>query len=264
MKNILQEIVKYKRLEIDASKKIISVNQLERKINPAFDEIYFLDALKNKNKIGKAGIIAEIKKASPSKGVIREDFDHKEIAIAYERGNAACLSILTDNPSFQGSPEYLKDIRKITKLPILRKDFMIDTYQIFESKSWGANCVLLIMKILDNKNLLELITVSNELKLDILFEINSLEELERLLPFNPRMIGINNRNLENFKTDIENSIKIKKNIPDEILVISESGINNSQDINYLTNHNINNFLIGESLMRSKDISGKLKKLVNKE
>lgn len=174
------------------------------------------------------------------------------------------MSILTDNPSFQGSPEYLKDIRKITKLPILRKDFMIDTYQIFESKSWGANCVLLIMKILDNKNLLELITVSNELKLDILFEINSLEELERLLPFNPRMIGINNRNLENFKTDIENSIKIKKNIPDEILVISESGINNSQDINYLTNHNINNFLIGESLMRSKDISGKLKKLVNKE
>jgi indole-3-glycerol phosphate synthase len=120
------------------------------------------------------------------------------------------------------------------------------------------------MKILDNKNLLELITVSNELKLDILFEINSLEELERLLPFNPKMIGINNRNLENFETDIENSIKIKKNIPDEILVISESGINNSQDINYLTNHNINNFLIGESLMRSKDISGKLKKLVNKE
>ena len=214
--------------------------------------------------MGKAGIIAEVKKASPSKGIIKKDFNHIEIAKEYEKGGAACLSILTDTPSFQGSPQYLKDIRRNTKLPILRKDFIIDTYQIIESRSWGADCILLIMKILKNKELSKLINICNEMNMDILFEINSQEELERLLPFNPKMIGINNRNLENFETDIENSIKIKKNIPDDILVISESGINDVKDISYLGKHNINNFLIGERLMRSKNISGELSKLVNKE
>ena len=214
--------------------------------------------------MGKAGIIAEVKKASPSKGIIKKDFNHIEIAKEYEKGGAACLSILTDTPSFQGSPQYLKDIRRNTKLPILRKDFIIDTYQIIESRSWGTDCILLIMKILKNKELSKLINICNEMNMDILFEINSQEELERLLPFNPKMIGINNRNLENFETDIENSIKIKKNIPDDILVISESGINDVKDISYLGKHNINNFLIGERLMRSKNISGELSKLVNKE
>ncbi|MDC0185144.1 indole-3-glycerol phosphate synthase TrpC, partial [Rhodobiaceae bacterium] len=193
-----------------------------------------------------------------------KDFNHIEIAKEYEKGGAACLSILTDTPSFQGSPQYLKDIRRNTKLPILRKDFIIDTYQIIESRSWGADCILLIMKILKNKELSKLINICNEMNMDILFEINSQEELERLLPFNPKMIGINNRNLENFETDIENSIKIKKKIPDDILVISESGINDVKDISYLGKHNINNFLIGERLMRSKNISGELSKLVNKE
>ena len=141
---------------------------------------------------------------------------------------------------------------------------MIDVYQVYESRSWGADCILMIMKILDNKDLSKLVSVSKDLGMDILFEINSQEELERLLPFNPKMIGINNRNLENFETDIKNSIKIKKNIPDDIMVISESGINNTGDINYLGNHNINNFLIGESLMRSDNISVELNKLVNKE
>ena len=141
---------------------------------------------------------------------------------------------------------------------------MIDVYQVYESRSWGADCILMIMKILDNKDLSKLVSVSKDLGMDILFEINSQEELERLLPFNPKMIGINNRNLENFETDIKNSIKIKKNIPDDILVISESGINNTEDIIHLGDHNINNFLIGESLMRSDNISVELNKLVNKE
>tara|TARA_B000000477_G_scaffold60263_1_gene50655 strand:- start:1730 stop:2524 length:795 start_codon:yes stop_codon:yes gene_type:complete len=264
MKNILQEIVSYKKIEIEKSKKIISGESLNRQIKSLSKPLSFLDELRNKNKEGKAGIIAEVKKASPSKGIIKEDFNHIEIAKEYEKGGAACLSILTDTPSFQGSPKYLKDIRRNTKLPILRKDFIIDTYQIIESRSWGADCILLIMKVLKNEELSKLINICNRMDMDILFEINSQEELERLLPFNPRMIGINNRNLENFETDIENSIKIKKNIPDDILVISESGINDVKDINYLGKHNINNFLIGERLMRSKNISSELSKLVNKE
>ena len=264
MKNILQEIVNYKKIEIEKSKKMISVEILNKKIKSLSKPLKFLDELRNKNEVGKAGIIAEVKKASPSKGIIKKDFNHIEIAKEYEKGGAACLSILTDTPSFQGSPQYLKDIRRNTKLPILRKDFIIDTYQIIESRSWGADCILLIMKILKNTELSKLINICNEMNMDILFEINSQEELERLLPFNPKMIGINNRNLENFETDIENSIKIKKNIPDDILVISESGINDVKDISYLGKHNINNFLIGERLMRSKNISGELSKLVNKE
>tara|TARA_B100001142_G_scaffold52869_1_gene50771 strand:- start:1728 stop:2522 length:795 start_codon:yes stop_codon:yes gene_type:complete len=264
MKNILQEIVNYKKIEIEKSKKMISVEILNKKIKSLSKPLKFLDELRNKNEVGKAGIIAEVKKASPSKGIIKKDFNHIEIAKEYEKGGAACLSILTDTPSFQGSPQYLKDIRRNTKLPILRKDFIIDTYQIIESRSWGTDCILLIMKILKNKELSKLINICNEMNMDILFEINSQEELERLLPFNPKMIGINNRNLENFETDIENSIKIKKNIPEDILVISESGINDVKDISYLGKHNINNFLIGERLMRSKNISGELSKLVNKE
>jgi indole-3-glycerol phosphate synthase len=264
MKNILQKIVKYKKVEIEESKKLISKESLEKKIKSAPHSKSFLGELVKKNEEGKAGIIAEVKKASPSKGVIRENFNHLQIARDYEKGGAACLSILTDNPSFQGSSQYLKDIRGITNLPILRKDFMIDVYQVYESRSWGADCILMIMKILDNKDLSKLVSVSKDLGMDILFEINSQEELERLLPFNPKMIGINNRNLENFETDIKNSIKIKKNIPDDILVISESGINNTEDIIHLGDHNINNFLIGESLMRSDNISVELNKLVNKE
>ena len=264
MKNILQEIVKYKKVEIEESKKLISRESLEKEIKSAPHSKSFLGELVKKNEEGKAGIIAEVKKASPSKGVIRENFNHLQIARDYEKGGAACLSILTDNPSFQGSSQYLKDIRGITNLPILRKDFMIDVYQVYESRSWGADCILMIMKILDNKDLSKLVSVSKDLGMDILFEINSQEELERLLPFNPKMIGINNRNLENFETDIKNSIKIKKNIPDDILVISESGINNTEDIIHLGDHNINNYLIGESLMRSDNISVELNKLVNKE
>jgi len=264
MKNILQEIVKYKKVEIEESKKLISKESLEKEIKSSPHSKSFLGELVKKNEEGKAGIIAEVKKSSPSKGVIRENFNHLQIARDYEKGGAACLSILTDNPSFQGSSEYLKDIRGITNLPILRKDFMIDVYQVYESRSWGADCILMIMKILDNKDLSKLVSVSKDLGMDILFEINSQEELERLLPFNPKMIGINNRNLENFETDIKNSIKIKKNIPDDILVISESGINNTEDIIHLGDHNINNFLIGESLMRSDNISVELNKLVNKE
>ena len=264
MTNILEKIVQYKKLEVEQSKSLVSKKELESKIIESPPIRNFIGALKSKNMLGKAGIIAEIKKASPSKGIIRKDFDHKKIALNYEDGDAACLSILTDKPSFQGSPEYLRDIRGITNLPILRKDFMIDIYQVYEARSWGADCILIIMKILSDSDIMEISNISKELGMDILFEVHSKDDLERALPFKPKMIGVNNRNLEDFQTDISNSIELKKYIPEDVIVVSESGINNAKDIVYLGNYNINNFLIGESLMRSDNVCSELKKLVNKE
>ena len=263
MKSILEKIVDYKKLEVENSKKQSPIKNIEKKIIEIDPAIDFKEKLQEKNNIGKAGIIAEIKKASPSKGVIRKNFNHIEIAKEYVKGGAACLSILTDTPSFQGSPEYLKDIKKFVKLPILRKDFMIDTYQVFESRSWGSDCILIIMRILSDLEIDKLVNTARDLKMSILFEVHSKEEVMRALKFNPNLIGINNRNLENFKTDINNSIEIKKIIPDDVLIISESGIKSPEDISFLRKENINNFLIGESLMKSNKISEDLNLLVNK-
>lgn len=263
MKNILEKIVDYKKLEVENCKKKLSFKDLQKIIFKATPVINFKKELEEKNKIGKAGIIAEIKKASPSKGIIRKDFDHIEIAKEYIKGGAACLSILTDTPSFQGLPKYLKDIRKLVKIPILRKDFIIDKYQIYESRCWGSDCILIIMKILNDKEIDILVNTARDLKMSIIFEVHSKEEVIRALKFNPSLIGINNRNLENFETNINNSIEIKKVIPKNILIISESGIESPKDINFLEKENINNFLIGESLMKSKNISQDLKDLVNK-
>ena len=263
MKNILEKIVDYKKLEVENCKKQLPIKNIEKKIIEIDPAIDFKEKLLEKNNIGKAGIIAEIKKASPSKGVIRKNFNHIEIAKEFVKGGAACLSILTDIPSFQGSPEYLKDIKKFVSLPILRKDFMIDTYQVFESRLWGSDCILIIMKILNDVEIDKLVNTARDLKMSILFEAHSKEEVIRALKFNPNLIGINNRNLENFKTDIKNSIEIKKIIPDDVLIISESGIKSPEDISFLGKENINNFLIGESLMKSNKISEDLNLLVNK-
>ena len=263
MKSILEKIIQYKKLEVESCKKKLPIKDLEKKILKVDPVINFENRLKEKNKSGKAGIIAEIKKASPSKGIIRKNFDHIKIAKEYVKGEAACLSILTDNPSFQGSPEYLKEIRKLVRIPILRKDFIIDNYQIYESRSWGSDCILIIMRILNDSDIDAFVKTARDLKMSILFEVHSKEEVARALKFNPSLIGINNRNLENFETNIKNSIEIKKVIPNNILVISESGINSYRDINYLGNENINNFLIGESLMKSKKISEDLSLLVNR-
>ena len=263
MKNILEKIVDYKKIEVENCKKKLPIKNLKKMIFKVTPVIDFKKELETKNKIGKAGIIAEIKRASPSKGIIRKDFDHIEIAKEYIKGGAACLSILTDTPSFQGLPEHLKDIRKLVKIPILRKDFIIDKYQIYESRYWGSDCILIIMKILNDTEIDILANTARDLKMSVLFEVHSKEEVIRALKFNPSLIGINNRNLENFETNINNSIEIKKVIPENILIISESGIESPEDINFLGKENINNFLIGETLMKSKKISQDLKNLVNK-
>ncbi|MEE3165552.1 MAG: indole-3-glycerol phosphate synthase TrpC [Pseudomonadota bacterium] len=261
MKNILQEIVDYKKKEITDSKKSLPEIEIINFLKENGQTKNFFKSLIDKNNKDLPGIIAEIKKASPSKGELRKNFNPANIAEEYEKGGAACLSILTDFPSFQGKLSHIKTVKDVSFLPIIRKDFIIDPYQIYESKFYGADCILIIMKIVDKIQAKELKMLAEELDLDVLIEIQSEEEVEKALYLDPKMIGINNRNLKNFSTDIENSIKITKLIPKGILVISESGISNSKHINLLMDSGIKNFLIGESLMRSDNISNKLESLI---
>ncbi len=194
-------------------------------------------------------IIAEIKKASPSAGVIKEDFDPTKIAMEYESFGASALSILTEEDFFMGSIEYLKDVKKITSLPILRKDFMIDEYQIYESKLIGADCILLIASILADQEIEDFINIAKKLELDYLIEVHDENELNRVEHFEDALIGVNNRNLETFEVDLNNSVRLRNTFKQKNIFISESGIKSREDMDYLKMNNINVFLIGESLMR---------------
>lgn len=194
-------------------------------------------------------IIAEIKKASPSAGVIKEDFDPTKIAMEYESFGASALSILTEEDFFMGSIEYLKDVKKITSLPILRKDFMIDEYQIYESKLIGADCILLIASILTDQEIEDFISTAEKLELDYLIEVHDENELKRVEHFEDALIGVNNRNLETFEVDLNNSVRLRNTFKQKNIFIAESGIKSREDMNYLKMNNIKVFLIGESLMR---------------
>ena len=194
-------------------------------------------------------IIAEIKKASPSAGIIKEDFDPIKIAMEYESFGASALSILTEEDFFMGSIEYLKDVKKITSLPILRKDFMIDEYQIYESKLIGADCILLIASILTDQQIEDFITIAKKLELDYLIEVHDENELKRVDRFEDALIGVNNRNLETFEVDLNNSVRLRNSFRQNNIFIAESGIKSREDMNYLKMNNIKVFLIGESLMR---------------
>ena len=202
-------------------------------------------------------IIAEIKKASPSKGVIRADFDVASIAQIYEAHGASCLSVLTDTLYFQGLPENIAIAKAHSSLPVLRKDFIIDEYQIYESRTLGADCILLIVALLDDQQLLDYCTLAQELKMAVLVESHTQEEFERALVLPTPLMGVNNRDLHTFKTDIEISIRLSQLLPSDKTLICESGINTSEDIQYLQAHCIHKFLIGESLMRAPDIGRKL-------
>ena len=194
-------------------------------------------------------IIAEIKKASPSAGVIKEDFDPTKIAMEYESFGASALSILTEEDFFMGSVEYLKEVKKITSLPILRKDFMIDEYQIYESKLIGADCILLITSILSDQEIDDFINIAKKLELDYLIEVHDENELKRVEHFEDALIGVNNRNLETFEVDLNNSVRLRNTFKQKNIFIAESGIKSREDMNYLKMNNIKVFLIGESLMR---------------
>ncbi len=249
--NILEQICESKKDHIENQKSRKSLADLKSMIQDQAPPRGFLNSMKSTN---KAALITEIKKASPSKGLIREDFNPEEIAKIYEQSGAKCISVLTDEPYFQGHDDYLSVVKNAVKLPVLRKDFMIDPYQIYESRALGADCVLLIIAALDNNIVSELYNIATDLNMDILVEIHDLEELERAIKLNPMMIGINNRNLKTMRVDIRTSLELLEHIPEHIYKISESGISSNDTINSLLKSGYNGFLVGESLMRQDDIN----------
>lgn len=257
MNSILKKIAEHKLAEVSRSKKTNPLQSLVTK-QPA-EQRDFIAALKNSS---SPAIIAEIKKASPSKGLIREDFDVAEIAAAYAQNGAKCLSVLTDIEFFQGHPDYIGLAKSHCDLPVLRKDFIIDPYQIHESVALGADCILLIVAMLDDAQLIEFCQLAQELKLAVLVESHTREELDRAIKLPTPLMGINNRSLHTFQTDMQLSIQLKPYIPEDKIIITESGINTRADIKLMQSHGINTFLIGESLMRSKNIGDALKGLLS--
>ena len=230
MSDILEKIISVKHREIEESRSAVSFSDLEKLcsgMSPARD---FVDALRSRVEKSQPAVIAEIKKASPSKGVIRKDFDPVQIARSYEQSGAACLSVLTDREFFQGAPEYLTAVKAETTIPVIRKDFIIDPYQVYEARAIGADCILLIVAALEVAQMLELERVARGLGMAVLVEVHSQEELESALELETPLIGINNRNLRTFETDIRTSLLVAKGIPSERVVITESGINTKQDV----------------------------------
>lgn len=256
MNSILDKIAQHKQLEITSAKRLKPISSFSMPaITPNRD---FVAALKENN----PAIIAEIKKASPSKGVIRADFDVASIAEIYEKNGACCLSVLTDKHFFQGAPEYLEIAKQHSNLPVLRKDFIIDSYQIDESRSLGADCILLIVAMLDDKQLVDFCQHATELDMAVLVESHTREELERALNLPTPLMGINNRSLHTFATDINTTIELAQLIPADKIIITESGISTREDIEFMLENGISRFLIGESLMREPDIGLKLRELLD--
>lgn len=255
---ILDKIISYKREEIKRDKAITPLAELEKRLASAPKVRKFKAAISKTNKIN---LIAEVKKASPSKGVIREDFDPVRIAKIYESNGASALSVLTDEKFFQGSLSYLIQIREAVKLPILRKEFIIDEYQIYQSRVFGADAILLIVACLTSDELKRLYNLATDLKLDSLVEVHTVVELKTALEVGCEIIGINNRDLKTFHTDINTTFRLKELIPDDRIVVSESGINSALDVIKLKSCHINAILVGEALMKEKDIGKKMKELI---
>ena len=258
--NQLSKIIETTKETVKKSISYRQISSLEEDFEK-YSKRAFVSAISEKVFKEETAIIAEIKKASPSKGLIREDFDPKKIAEEYETNGATCLSILTDEPFFQGKLEYLATVRNSCELPILRKDFIIDPYQIYETKAYGGDCILLIVAALDIMQLKDFSQLARELDLDILVEVHSEKELTGALSISPTLVGINNRDLTTFEVDKNLSLKLSKKIPRDITVVSESGINSKEDILSSKEQGIHSFLIGESLMREPSPGEALKKIL---
>jgi indole-3-glycerol phosphate synthase len=252
MSDILHQIVAVKREEIAAAKKKKS---LEAVREDAFSRVLTRDfegALRAKVAAGRAAVIAEVKKASPSKGVLREDFIPADIAQSYAEHGAACLSVLTDRQFFQGSTEYLKQARASCDLPVLRKDFLVDPYQVYEARAMGADCILLIAACLDDGQMAELEAAARSLDMAVLVEVHDRDELQRALKLKTRLVGINNRNLRTFEVSLDNTLALLPDVPPDRLLITESGIRTPADVKKMRAAGIHAFLVGEAFMRAPE------------
>ncbi len=255
---ILKKILARKHEEISQRQLKTSVQQLKQQIDRVDPPRGFAAAMANRLAAGQSAVIAEIKKASPSKGVIREDFDPIAIAESYQQGGATCLSVLTDRDFFQGADEYLKAARAACSLPVIRKDFIVDEYQVYEARALGADCVLLIVAALDAQSLGHLHQVAISVGMDVLTEVHNESELALALNLDNPMLGINNRNLHNFDVSLDNTYRLLDRIPDDRIVITESGIHSGEDVAAMRQRGVDAFLVGEAFMRCEDPGQALK------
>jgi indole-3-glycerol phosphate synthase len=264
MSDILNKILDVKADEVAAAKKYRSLQSLRSEVESDREARAglrgFEAKLRGKIAAGQAGVIAEVKKASPSKGVLRADFKPAHIAESYARHGAACLSVLTDVQFFQGAPEYLQQARAACEIPVLRKDFMIDMYQVYQARSWGADAILLIVSALDHGLMAELEACAHELGMDVLVEVHDGDELDAALRLKTRLLGINNRNLRTFETSLQNTLDLLPRIPQEKLVVTESGILKADDVKRMRDADVHAFLVGEAFMRAPDPGVELERL----
>ena len=258
--DILEKILHRKREEIAERSSKVSIQELKARAVQADPARGFIASIEQRISKKQAAVIAEIKKASPSKGVLRENFDPAAIASSYDKHGAACISVLTDKDFFQGGEDYLQQARSACSIPVIRKDFIIDPYQVYEARAINADCILLIVAALGDTKLQELLDLAHQLQMDVLMEVHDEAELERALKTGARLIGINNRNLRTFDTSLSTTIDMLDKIPDDRIVVTESGIHTRDDVKLMRDNNVHTFLVGEAFMKAEEPGTKLAEL----